>query len=202
MQKAVLPLFYMAPISWFAEFISLDDCLLEQWENFPKQTYRNRMYIFGPNGKQLLSIPICHKGKMHYKDVEMSMMENWQANHWKSIKNAYQSSPYFEFYEDKFRSIYETSTTSLLEFNKIGLEIVLNLLKLEKKINYTSEYQQEIGELDFRNSFNAKVLASKGLPDYYQTYNDKHGFLEDLSIVDLLCNLGPESVTYLKRLKK
>lgn len=201
MQNVVLPLFYLAPISWFAKFFNAQDCRIEQWENFPKQTFRNRMYIYGPNGKQSLSIPIRHKGKTPYNAVEISMAEDWKSNHWKSIRNAYQNSPYFEFYEDKLKSIYSNSYTSLLEFNSFALRVVLKILKSEKEYNFTTDYESESTFVDLRNSFSAKEERSRNHPEYYQTYSDKHGFLEDLSIIDLLCNLGPESVTYLKRLE-
>ena len=103
----LLPIFYLPPIYWFSKFLNEDQISLEQWENFPKQTYRNRTNIYGANGKLSLVIPIKHTGKRQMKDIEISYAENWQKIHWKSIKTAYQSSPYFEFYEDKLGEIYK-----------------------------------------------------------------------------------------------
>ncbi len=102
----LLPLFYLPPISWWSEFLSEEPIILEQHENFPKQTYRNRANIYGANGKLSLSIPIKHNGKRALKDLEISYDENWQSLHWKSIKIAYQTSPYFGFYESKLEKYF------------------------------------------------------------------------------------------------
>ena len=105
--KILLPIFYLPPISWFSIFLDGDNHIfLEQFENFPKQTYRNRTAIYGANGKLPLIIPIKHNGKREMKDIEISFSEDWQKLHWKSIKTAYQSTPYFEFYEDRLKSIF------------------------------------------------------------------------------------------------
>jgi len=116
--KLLLPLFYLAPVSWFSVFLNEDnEIFLEQYENFPKQTYRNRAAIYGANGKLPLIIPINHNGKREMKDIEISFAEDWQKLHWKSIKTAYQSTPYFEFYEDRLKGIYDEKISSLAEFN-------------------------------------------------------------------------------------
>lgn len=105
--KILLPVFYLPPISWFSEFLKEEnEVVLEQFENFPKQTYRNRTNVYGANGKLSLIIPIHHTGERCFKNLEISYVEDWQKLHWKSIKNAYQSSPYFEFYEDKLEKIF------------------------------------------------------------------------------------------------
>ena len=109
--KILLPLFYLPPISWFSEFLKEEnEIILEQFENFPKQTYRNRCNIYGANGRLSLIIPINHNGKRVLKELEISDRENWKKLHWKSIKTAYQSSPYFEFYENKMEDIFSFQT--------------------------------------------------------------------------------------------
>ena len=128
----LLPVFYLPPVSWFARFIAQEDITLEQYENFPKQTYRNRANIYGANGKLSLIIPIKHTGDRLMKDIQISYAENWQKLHWKSIKTAYQSSPYFEYYEDKLQSIFETREPSLLKFNLRALEVLQRILKTDK----------------------------------------------------------------------
>ena len=193
----LLPIFYLPPIYWFSKFLNEDQTSLEQWENFPKQTYRNRTNIYGANGKLSLIIPIKHTGKRQMKDIEISYAENWQKIHWKSIKTAYQSSPYFEFYEDKLGEIYNTDEPLLAKFNLRALEIIQDILKTEKSFSLTEEYIK-ICDNDFRGEFSAKNLSHRGLSEYYQTFSDKMGFIEDLSIVDLLCNKGPETINYLK----
>ena len=136
----LLPIFYLPPIYWFSKFLNEDQISLEQWENFPKQTYRNRTNIYGANGKLSLVIPIKHTGKRLMKDIEISYAENWQKIHWKSIKTAYQSSPYFEFYEDKLGEIYNTDEPLLAKFNLRALEIIQDILKTEKSFSLTEEY--------------------------------------------------------------
>lgn len=199
--KAVLPLFYLPPVSWFAEFLKDGrQVSLEQFEHFPKQTYRNRANIYGANGKLSLIIPVKHSGKCAMKDIEISYAEDWQKLHWKSIKNAYQSSPYFEYYEEKLSGIFEPQPTHLAVFNLYALEVVLALLKAEQPYALTAEYQKTAEGEDFRDRFSAKNNAGFHFTAYHQTFEDRHGFLSNLSVVDLLCNMGPESLTYLKNL--
>lgn len=200
--KVLLPIFYLPPVSWFAEFLDQEnDVVLEQFENFPKQTYRSRTNIFGANGKLPLILPIHHNGKRAMKDIEISYAEDWQKLHWKSIKIAYQSSPYFEYYENKLQQIFAVQPKSLVEFNLNALKILLDILKTEKEFTLTKEYEKSPEIKDFRDAFSAKKESEYHLPEYYQTFSDKLGFLKDLSIIDLLCNIGPESVTYIRNIK-
>lgn len=200
MNKNLLPVFYLPPISWFSEFLGEKEVVLEQYENFPKQTYRNRANIYGANGKLSLIIPIHHIGKRVMKDMQISYAENWQKLHWKSIKTAYQSSPYFEFYEDRLKQIYETKETSLIQFNLRALRIILYILKEEKDFSLSLEYIKNPEQEDFRDKFSAKESSEYEMDEYYQTFSDKWGFLKDLSILDLLCNKGPESLAYIRNL--
>ncbi len=200
--KALFPVFYLPPVSWFSYFLEENtDVEFEQFENFPKQTYRNRTNIYGANGKLSLIIPIKHNGKRIIKDIEVSDAENWRALHWKSIKNAYQSSPYFEYYEDQLKTIFENEETSLLKFNLFALKVILKILKSEKAYDLNAEYSENPDAADYRNEFSAKHPQNYGYEEYYQTFSDKLGFLENLSVLDLLCNKGPESITYLKNIK-
>lgn len=201
--KILLPVFYLPPISWFSEFLNEEnEVVLEQFENFPKQTYRNRTNIYGANGKLSLIIPIHHTGKRCIKDIEISYAEDWQKLHWKSIKNAYQSSPYFEYYEDKLEKIFSEKPKFLLEFNLTALEIILKILKSEKEYSFTEEYVKSPEINDFRDHFSAKNESEYQMDEYYQTFSDKLGFIKDLSIIDLICNIGPESATYIKNITK
>lgn len=199
MTSVLLPVFYLPPVSWFSVFIREDqEITLEQFENFPKQTYRNRANIYGANGKLSLIIPIRHNGKRVMNEIEVSEVENWRKQHWKSIKNAYQSSPYFEYYEDQLEKIFECEEKRLLNFNLNALQILQNILKAEKAYHLNTKYMENSGGTDLRNFFQAKNQQKFGVEEYYQTFSDKLGFLEDLSVIDLLCNKGPESLTYLK----
>ena len=200
--KILLPIFYLPPVSWFFVFLNTENQItFEQFENFPKQTYRNRATIYGANGKLPLIIPIKHTGKREIKDIEISFAEDWQKLHWKSIKTAYQSTPYFEYYEDKLKSIFSEKIISLKDFNIKALGIILAILKTEKNYDFTSEYFKNPESEDYRERFSAKSESEFDTPEYYQSFSDKYGFLKDLSILDLICNIGPESLTYCKNIK-
>ncbi len=200
--RILLPIFYLPPISWFSIFLDEDNHIsLEQFENFPKQTYRNRAAIYGANGKLPLIIPIKHNGKREMRDIEISYSEDWQKLHWKSIKTAYQSTPYFEFYEDRLQSIYDEKISSLLEFDLKTIKVILQILKTEKDFQLTEEYIKQPDAQDLREQFSAKSESNYQMEDYYQSFSDKYGFIKDLSILDLLCNIGPESMTYIKNIK-
>jgi hypothetical protein len=203
MKNVLLPAFYLPPISWFSVFLNPgNEILFEQFESFPKQTYRNRANIYGANGKLSLIIPIAHNGSRAFKDIEISRREDWRTLHWKSIKTAYQSSPYFEFYEDKFRNIFDLKEKYVLDFNLKGLEIIQQILKTEKAHSLNVEYIKNPEEINFRDRFSAKLPSEFEMDEYYQTFSDKLGFLNDLSILDLICNKGPESLTYIKNIKQ
>ncbi|KFF12952.1 WbqC family protein [Chryseobacterium soli] len=202
MQNILLPVFYLPPISWFSVFLDpVNDVVFEQFESFPKQTYRSRTNIYGANGKLSLIIPITHNGKREFKDIEISYSEDWRSIHWKSIKTAYQSSPYFEYYEDKLKKIFELKEKYLLDFNIKALEIIKQILKAEKAQSLNEEYIKNPDAVNFREKFSAKLPSEFEMEEYYQTFTDKLGFLADLSIVDLICNKGPESMTYIKNIK-
>ena len=200
--KILLPIFYLPPISWFAVFLKVEnEVVLEQCENFPKQTYRNRANIYGANGRLSLIIPTRHTGKCVMKETEISHRENWQQLHWKSIKTAYQRSPYFEFYEEKLEKIFEFKTDSLIEFNLNALKIIQDILKTEKAYSLNNDYVKIPLEENYREKFSAKKETEFEMEEYYQTFSDKLGFEKDLSILDLICNKGPETLTYLKNIE-
>lgn len=194
----LLPVFYMPPISWMAEFLSAENAVMEQCENFPKQTYRNRANIYGANGKLSLIIPIHHNRKRVMRDIEISYAENWQSLHWKSIKTAYQTSPYFEYYEDALAPMFQDREKFLVDFNLRTLEVFQKILKTEQSFSLSRSYETDFEGVDFRNSFSAKSESAYELDEYYQTFSDKLGFIKDLSILDLICNKGPESQTYIR----
>ncbi|NAW51050.1 hypothetical protein GNY06_06585 [Elizabethkingia argentiflava] len=200
MTNLILPIFYLPPVQWFSQFLDENRIiLLEEWENFPKQTYRNRTEIYGANGKLSLIIPIKHTGNRLYRDTQISYAERWQQLHWKSIKTAYQSSPYFEFYEEELKTIFEGQPQSLMQFNLRALHIILRILKIEQDFGFTSSYQDIPAGVDLRQAFSAKKTVEKLCQKYYQVFSDKLGYIPNLSILDLICNLGPESIVYLKK---
>lgn len=200
--STLLPVLYLPPISWFSVFLQDDsEVIFEQFESFPKQTYRNRTVIYGANGPLSLIIPINHNGTRTYRDLEISYRDKWAHLHWKSIKTAYQTSAYFEYYEDALAEIFTTKKKNLFDFNLHTLEIIQKLLKTEQCFSFSSEYFKEPSALDLRIGFSAKDKESKEMEVYFQNFSDKYGFQENLSIIDLLCNKGPESLTYIKSIQ-
>ena len=111
---------YFAPISQYASLHVDDQVVFEVEDNYQKQTYRNRCYIYGANGKQLLNIPVKKSKSGHRKKTKDTLIENdfpWQSQHLKALQSAYRSSPYFEFFEDDIISILTKEYKYLLDIN-------------------------------------------------------------------------------------
>ncbi|WP_316829418.1 WbqC family protein [Pedobacter aquatilis] len=199
---AILPLFYLAPVSYFSKIQSLNtDYLLEKFEHFPKQTYRNRASIYSPNGKLDLTVPVARGSKMHtpYKDVKISYDFNWQRLHWLSLETCYRSSAYFEFYEDELKRFYTQQFDFLFDYNLELFTWLSKKLKLNLDYKFTTEYiGKHEATMDYRGMMNPKKVDDNvNNKPYYQVFEDKHQFLPNLSIVDLLFNQGPQARLYL-----
>ncbi len=201
MTDALLPVFYLPPLSWLHEFTKPGRrVILEQQESFPKQTYRNRCNIYGANGRLSLSIPVKHVRGAKMRDVEISYRERWPVLHWRSVESAYRRSPYFEFYEDKLRSLWDFHPDKLIDFNLNALSVIQSIMRTDKKFMLNEAFEKQPEDLDLRNRFSAKQESDYDMPEYYQVFSDRHGFLKDLSVLDLLCNIGPEAATYLSKI--
>ncbi len=204
---ALFPIFYFPPISWWAAMV---ECLkndihilLEVQENFPKQTYRNRMEIYGANGLLVLSIPIQKSDTSRkYAATQVCNRENWQMIHWKSLEYAYRASPYFEFYENKLKSVFFSNQKSLLTFNLEMITVIAEFLSIKIPFTTTTSYtlgcDLHSGALDYRDYFSAKEKLHWGKP-YTQVFGEKFGFLPNLSILDLLFCKGPQAKDYLNQ---
>lgn len=191
---------YFPSISHYVAMIKADMVTLEMEDNFQKQTNRNRMYIYSPNGVQLLNIPVKHCLDRHqkYKDVRIENDFGWQKNHFKSLEAAYRTSPFFEYFEDDFRPLFEKKHEFLIDLNLATFELVNDALGIQFSIEKTTEYFHEITHLkDFRSLANGKKDTTQ-IEEYTQVFNEKHGFLNNLSILDLLFNEGRYAVDYLK----
>lgn len=191
---------YLPPVSYFLAMLRSGRVELEAHENFVKQSYRNRCRIATANGVETLSIPIeSNKGeKVAIREARIAPHDNWQQNHWRAIASAYRNSPFFDYYEDDFRKFYEKKWTFLWDYNQELLTLVLELLDIDINIHLAANFQANYVDVnDFREIIHPKkeiILHSK---PYYQVFENKHGFLQDLSIIDLLFNMGNESVFYL-----
>ena len=173
----------------------------EMDDNFQKQTNRNRMYIYSPNGIQLLNIPIKHSKEAHQKtkEVRLETAFDWQKQHFKSLEAAYRTSPFFEYFEDDIAPIFQKKHTFLMDLNLETMSVVSKCLGLEFDYNETAEYFHEVTDkIDLRNLINGKKDTSVFEP-YTQVFGEKHGYLNNLSILDLLFNEGRYALDYLKK---
>ncbi|WP_445717567.1 WbqC family protein [Flavobacterium sp.] len=194
---------YFPSISHYIAMIQADSVTFEMEDNFQKQTNRNRMYIYSPNGVQLLNIPVKHAVEKHqkYKDVRIENDFGWQKNHLKSLEAAYRTSPFFEYFEDDFRPLFEKKHEFLMDLNLEVFELVNDSLGINIETKKTIEFFHEATNYtDFRHLVNGKKDTIK-LEEYTQVFNEKHGFLNNLSILDLLFNEGRYAVDYLKKQK-
>lgn len=204
--KALLSSTYFGPIQWYQKLNRYDECLIERHESFIKQTYRNRMIIPTTNGPLSLTIPTNHNTSLAMKDIRISDHANWRHVHWKALLSAYGESPFFEYYQDDIRPFFEKKYEFLFDFNMETTEKMIELLDIRPKISITEAYIQskELKEEDEIKDFRDAIRPKKPLPDaefapqrYYQVYEQKHGFLPNMSILDLLFNEGNEAIFYL-----
>jgi len=192
---------YFPSISHFVAISKADKVTFEMEDNFQKQTNRNRMQIYSPNGIQLLNIPVKHSKEAHQKirEVRLETAFDWQKQHFKSLEAAYRTSPFFEYFEDDIRPIFEKKHTFLMDLNLQSLELVSKCLRLEFDYEETTEYFHEVTDKkDFRGLINGKKDTTVIEP-YTQVFGDKHGFINNLSILDLLFNEGRYALEYLKK---
>ena len=193
---------YFPSISHFVALSQADSIMFEIEDNFQKQTNRNRTYIYSPNGIQLLNIPVKHSNKIHQKtkDIQLETQFDWQKQHFKSLEAAYRSSPFFEFFEDDIRPIFEKKYTFLLDLNFDTFDFISKSMRMKFDYGTTTEYFQEIDNktiLDFRYLANGKKDDSQFEP-YPQVFEEKEGFLNNLSVLDLLFNEGKYALDYMK----
>jgi len=198
---ALLPMFYLPPVSYFTALNQYKpNILIEKYEHFPKQTYRNRANIYSPDGALTLVVPVVKGSKVHTPthQVKISNDFRWQRLHWMSLESCYRRSAYFEFYEDDFARFYQQRFDNLFEYNQELLTMILKFLKMPVPLQYTDEYHRDHPQLiDYRNAIHPKKDAAIEQKSYFQVFEERKGFLKDLSIVDLLFNQGPQSINYL-----
>ena len=192
----ILPSAYLPPISWFVSLLRDEPIFIEQYENYHKQTIRNRCTIDSPNGPLHLTIPIERStfqgGHCLMKDVRISPHTDWQRQHWYAIETSYYNSPFFEYLQDDFRPFYERPYTFLIDFNEALTQKCLELLDLHPTLARTKHYTPSPRPSTLNSSLltlNSSLLTL----NYYQVFSHKHGFLPDLSIIDLIFNMGNEA---------
>ena len=207
MKPVLLSIAYLPPISWMAVALQSGNIVLEIHETYPKQTFRNRCNIATASGILSLTIPVNRINGNHTKtcDIRIDNSKNWQLLHWRSMSTAYNKSPYFLFYRDLLEPLFLRKYELLVDFNRELLKVVLDALKIKDlEIIYTNEYDLKPDFQDLRNSFHPKYPHRNVaciLPRYIQAFEEFHSFLPDLSILDLLFNLGPDALPYLISVK-
>jgi len=192
---------YFPNVAHFVSIVKAERLMFEVEDNYQKQTYRNRTYIYGANGKLALNIPVkhSHKNRQLFKDVEIANAENWQALHWKSLQSAYRTSPFFEYYEDDLAPLFHSKEHYILDFNFKCLEVVFDCLQLERDFSRSEAYQKEFPSgQDLRFLVNARKEKEIPLEPYTQVFSNKFAFINNLSILDLLFNEGTNALQYLE----
>lgn len=205
MNNIILSTSYLPPIEYFFYLERNDNIIIEQYETYNKQTYRNRCVIYTEKGELSLSIPVAKPDGNHSKTnkIEIFYLENWQKNHWRAMTSAYQASPFFLYYSDELEFIYNKKYSKLINFNKQLLDTLIELIGIDVNITYSDDFI-ELNSLkgDLRFKISPKEPSTiKDFPTYTQVFSDRHGFIKNLSIIDLLFNLGPETISYLRDLK-
>jgi hypothetical protein len=201
-RPALLPTAYLPPVGYMQVLLSHESAEIEFMETYRKQTIRNHCRIYGPNGLQKLTIPVEKPSGNHTltRDVRISSHEPWQRSHWRSIETAYNNSPFFLFYCDHFSPFFQKNYSFLVDFNLALLEKVLSVLRKQVEIRPTSHFQKiPFLSGDYRTyDFSGSHLEIFPVKHYFQAFEPSHGFIPDLSVLDLLCNIGPETLSYLK----
>ena len=191
---------YFSPISQYHEILNSNSITFEVEDNYQKQTYRNRCYIYGANGKQLLNIPVSipkSTKKTKSKDILVEN-SNWQKQHYKSLEAAYNHSPFFEFYKDDLQKIFSKKYTYLLDVNLDSFTFIIDALELTVEYKFSKTYE-EIKPNDFRDLADSKKKVEISSLPYIQMFDQKFGFLKNLSILDLLFMEGPNSINFLEK---
>ena len=189
---------YFPNIHQFTQIIKANNILFEVSDNYQKQTFRNRTYVYGANGKLGLFIPVIHshKNRELFKDVKISYESNWMDLHLKSLQSAYRSSPYFEYFEDDFIKLYSEKEKFLADFNIKCIKLISNLLDLDLDFKISNEYVEKTNDIiDLRDLSNARKEKKIDTPKYIQVFESKHGYINNLSIIDLIFSEGPNSVS-------
>jgi hypothetical protein len=201
MKEILLTTAYLPPVDYFTLLVQHDIVLIEAFENYQKQSYRNRCRISGPNGVNVLSVPVDKQGKQKVlmKDLRISYHQPWPKLHWRTITTAYNNSPFFMFYRDELEPFYHKRYDFLLDFNFELLQLVLKWLRCDRELRY-STFFESVGTqiMDYRYLLHPKKEITHPCKPYHQVFFDTFGFIQGLSIIDLIFNEGPGSVDFIK----
>ena len=191
----IFPTAYLPSIEYVSLFLKTENASIELFETYQKQSCRTRTNVMTANGIQTLTIPVIKTNGNHTltKDIEISYKESWQQTHLRCLESAYRKSAYFDYYFPYFEKIYKQKFNTLIELNEYCLKTILKILKVKKDFSYTTDFEKITNENDYRISLSKGTNKIETKP-YYQVFADRHGFIPNLSIVDLLFNEGPNSI--------
>ena len=191
----IFPTAYLPSIEYVSLFLKAEDASIELFETYQKQSCRTRTNVMTANGIQTLTIPVIKTNGNHTltKDIEISYKESWQQIHLRCLESAYRKSAYFDYYFPYFEKIYKQKFNTLIELNDFSLKTILKILKAKKEYSYTTDFEKITNEDDYRISL-SKGTNKIEIKPYYQVFADRHGFIPNLSIIDLLFNEGPNSI--------
>jgi|ERR1019366_2456245 hypothetical protein len=201
---AILSTAYLAPIQYYSKLINYPTCVIEHFEHYTKQTYRSRCDIYSPNGLKTLSVPLVKRNhRQAVKDLKISYDVDWQKLHWRTLESSYRRSPFFEYFEDDFYPFYHDKKYDfLIDLNEALQQEILILLK--QKVNYifSAEYIKEYADTDdYRTIISPKESLNSDKyfepKTYSQVFENRHGFIPNLSIVDLLFNQGSRAMEFI-----
>ena len=191
----IFPTAYLPSIEYVSLFLKAEDASIELFETYQKQSCRTRTNVMTANGIQTLTIPVIKTNGNHTltKDIEISYKESWQQVHLRCLESAYRKSAYFDYYFPYFEKIYRQKFNTLVELNDFCLKTILKIMKVKKDYSFTTDFERLADENDYRISL-SKGSNKIEMKPYYQVFADRHGFISNLSIVDLLFNEGPNSI--------
>ncbi len=190
---------YLGPVDYWAAWVQSSQPQLESQENYRKQTYRNRCYIDGPNGVQMLHFPVRHQAVKQIDTVELSLAKPWPQQHWQALQSTYGNSPFFDGLADDLAPLYRDPPRRLWEFNLALHRLILRWLRLPQDFSVNRTWQEKTTARDWREAFHPKrpSVSSQPIP-YRQAFADRFGFRAKLSVLDLLCNEGPAAYDLLR----
>ncbi len=189
------------PLSWWSMALQQQNTLIDLGEHYQKRSFRNRYYLAGPQGKQLMSIPLQagRNQRNAVRAVHIDYTENWQSRHWKTITSLYKRSPFFDYFEYKIHPLFEGKTPLLYEWNQASVNCINALLNLNLHFSNTSEYIENYpDDRDIRSSYHPQEIYQKSITPYYQVFKDRTGFIPDCSVLDMIFCEGNASPALLR----
>jgi len=199
MKKLLLSTAYLPAIEYISLISKASQILIEKEENYIKQSYRNRCYILSSHGRQLLSVPVL-LGSIHktpVREIRIDYSKRWQQVHLRALTSAYSSSPYFQFYFESIEKIISSNFDLLIDLNSELLALILTILKINVNLRYTDRFEPSMSaEYDYRYALSPKIQSHFLVKKYLQVFDNSNGFVQNLSVLDLIFNVGPEAINF------